>query len=181
VNRHGEQAPRRLLESMAREDLPEDLDGLPLWESAFQLAGFDLGTVADEFFGLLESWGRRHEKTIGELPRLRGVVEAGRTRVQIRVLGDPPLPAEAKVAVRFRPTAESDSRAYVTTWSEGEEAAVWLGREQIAHDTVCFQPGLPIGGAILYEAWQCQPVAWRDDDDGLLPLPAEPGESREPR
>jgi len=40
----------RLLQAFGDPRLPSDLRGLPLWQATFQLAGFDLAAVTDEFY-----------------------------------------------------------------------------------------------------------------------------------
>ena len=162
VERHGEQSLRKLLDTLSRPDVPSDLEGLRLWQAAFQLAGYDLGAIVDVFFARAEAWAREREEVIAALPRVRGLVQPGRTRIEVRVLADGDLPDGAEFAVRFRPGERSALRDYRVFRTKG--GRVSLDREYVAPDTVCFQPGLVTRRAILYEAWSCRPVRWAKDD-----------------
>ncbi len=49
VQLYGTDAPAKLLSTLGRPDFPRDLEGLTLWQTAFQLSGFNLGLVFDDY------------------------------------------------------------------------------------------------------------------------------------
>jgi hypothetical protein len=166
AERYGDQAPRHLLETLAKPDFPNGPRGMLLYQALFQLAGYDLSVVTDLFFQKLEATAKARAKEIAALPRLRGAVEAGKTRVRIRVLTDKPLPEGESLLVRLRPTPDADLQDY-RAWYARDDGSIELERDDIALDAVCFQPGLHHGKTVFYEPWQCQPVQWADDDSVL--------------
>jgi hypothetical protein len=166
ANRYGDDAPHRVLAALARDDFPVDAKGLALWQAAFQIAGFDLALVTDDFSRLLGQWKTQHAAALGQLPRLRGVLAPGKTAVDVVVVADGELPEGWRTSVRARPTEDSDSSEYSHYWTA--EGRVRLERNDVSHDTVCYQAGLSSpGGATLYEAWQCAPVDWASSDEAL--------------
>ncbi|MGC4120619.1 MAG: hypothetical protein QM765_39785 [Myxococcales bacterium] len=166
AERYGDQAPRHLLETLGKKDFPTNLGGLVLYQSLFQLAGYDLSVVADLFFKKLEATAKERAQEIAALPRLRGVVEAGESRLRITVRADKPLSDEHSILVRVRPTADADLTDYRVRFASAD-GAVEIERDAIALDTVCFQPGLRRGKTVFYEPWLCQSVKWADDDTVL--------------
>ena len=167
ADRYGDQAAQKLLSTLARDEFPSDQRGLALWQAAFQLAGFDLSVVVDTFFKQLEAWAKELQPELDALPRPRGIVEAGKTKLQIRLRTDRELPSGARLAVRLRPTEQSELSEYRT--HDARDGVVVVDRGDIAHNRVCFQAGLAIDDAMLFESWQCQPVEWAKTDDGLEP------------
>ncbi len=165
VGRYGEVSVRRVLETLGREDFPNDRSGRALWQTTFQLAGYDLSAVVDLFYRQLEAWAKRDEATLAALPRLRAAVEAGKSKVAVRVLADRDLPQGARLAVRVRPTAKSDLSEYTLRWADS--GRVFIDRDEIANEVLCFQPGLSRDNAMLFEAWRCSPLVWADDDGAL--------------
>lgn len=166
AERYGDQAPRHLLETLAKPDFPNQPRGLLLYQALFQIAGYDLSVVADSFFQKLEATAKARAEEIAALPRLRGVVEAGKKRLRIKVLSDKPLLTEKSIIVRVRPTADADLTDY-RAWYALDDGTIELDRDDIALDTVCFQPGLRHQKTVFYEPWQCQPVRWAEDDSAL--------------
>ncbi len=159
VGRYGPQAPAKILQSLGKKDFPSSLSGHALWQAAFQLSGFDLSLVVDDYWKLLARWARERKTEIADFPRLRGIVEAGTTTLDIRVAGDQPLPAGWTTIVRFRPTSSSPLRDFSVEAMVGDRAT--RPRDQLVNDTVCFQPGLVgVNQRTIYEPWQCVPVTW---------------------
>ncbi len=169
AERYGDQAPRCLLETLARPDFPTRPRGMLLYQTLFQLAGYDLSVVADLFFRKLEATAKARAAEIAALPRLRGAVEAGATKLKIKVLSDKPLPGGKTVVVRLRPTADAELQDY-RAWHAAQDGTVEVERHRIAMDTVCFQPGLKHAKTVFYEPWQCQRVRWAADDSALEPV-----------
>lgn len=163
VRRYGSEAPHRLLTTLARADFPRDLEGLELWQAAFQLAGFDLALVFDDYSGRLKSWEREHASAIDRLPRPRGALVRGADRVGVEVFLDNPLPEGWTTLVRFRPTDESPLFSYIT--QPTDDGIAWISREDLANEEACFQTGLLAAGVTLFEAWTCLPI----DAAGVLP------------
>lgn len=72
IQRYGPAAPTTLLLALARADFPRDLKGYVLWQTAFQLAGFDLDLVLDDYARYLKQLEPKYARQIALLPRPRG-------------------------------------------------------------------------------------------------------------
>ena len=162
VRRYGPQAPKALLQTLARADFPRDLDGYALWQSAFQLSGFDLDLVFDDYARHLKTLELKYARQIAALPRLRGsLVKTGKA-LEVALRLDLPLPDGARALVRLRPGMDSDTEQYRTSYSKSATPGQMLARvpsSMIARDEVCFQAGLLYGGIIVYEPWGCLPIS----------------------
>ena len=156
IRRYGNGAPRQLLSTLARPDFPRDLQGPELWQAAFQLAGFDLAVLFDDYSSRLKSWEREYAAIIDTLPRLRGVLVRRHALVGVHVLLDGPAPEGWKAVVRFRPTSESPLDSYVTL--PVVKGVAWQSLRRIANEEVCFQSGLEAMGITLFEGWTCLPL-----------------------
>lgn len=161
VARYGETAPRKLLLTLARDDFPRDLDGYALWQTAFQLAGFDLDLVLDDYARHLKQLEPEYATQIAALPRARGsLVDQGRGRaVALRM--DQALPAGTFLLVRFRPGMSSRSEQYRISFAALSPAGHYTAEvpaRMVTRDEVCFQPGLMYAGVIIYEPWVCLPA-----------------------
>jgi hypothetical protein len=165
IRRYGADAPKTLLQTLGRPDFPRDLEGYTLWQAAFQLSGFDLTLVFDDYARLLKEWELQSAAMIADLPRPRGslVLRDGSVGVAVRL--DAALPARWRAVVRFRPRSDSPLRDYVTRSTEDDIA--WQSINSIANEKVCFQPGLGTKGIVIYEIWSCLPLdsAAKDTDD----------------
>ena len=162
VHRYGAQAPKTLLQTLARADFPRDLEGYELWQSAFQLSGFDLDLVFDDYARHLKTLERKYARQIAALPRPRGsLVKTGKSyEVSLRL--DLPLPDDAYPLVRLRPGMGSGTEQYRTSYSKSQTPGKMLARVPasiITRDEICFQAGLAYGGIIVYEPWGCLPIS----------------------
>ncbi|MCD2518917.1 ABC transporter permease [Massilia sp. G4R7] len=161
VKRYGAAAPHTLLRTLAREDFPRDLDGYALWQTAFQLAGFDLDLVLDDYARHLKTLEATHARQVARLPRPRGslVEQDGEYAIVLRF--DLPLPDDAMPLVRYRPGNSTDSSSYRTRFGDEPDAGtttVEVPEEMITRDQVCFQPGVVVESLTLYEPWVCLPL-----------------------
>jgi hypothetical protein len=156
VRRYGAEAPKTLLLTLGRPDFPRDLEGYTLWQAAFQLSGFDLTLVFDDYARLLKEWELQSAASIAELPRPRGSLVRNDESVGVAVRLDAALPAGWRAVVRFRPRGDSPLRDYATRSTENDIA--WQSLNSIANERVCFQPGIGTQGIVIYEVWTCLPL-----------------------
>jgi hypothetical protein len=156
IQRYGDDAPRRLLSALARFDFPRDLQGLELWQAAFQIAGFDLALTFDDYSTRLKSMERQYAAAIDAFPRPRGALVRKGHLVGVEVLLDGPVPRGWQAVVRFRPTETSALSTYVTR--RAVQGVAWRSRNDLANEEVCFQTGLMSREATLFEAWECLPL-----------------------
>lgn len=161
VARYGEAAPKRLLVTLAREDFPRDLEGYALWQTAFQLAGFDLDLVLDDYARHLKQLEPGYAAEMAALPRARGsLVGNGRDQaVALRL--DQALPDVTFLLVRFRPGMASKSEQYRSSFAALSPAGQYTAEVpplMVTRGEVCFQPGLMHAGVIIYEPWVCLPA-----------------------
>jgi hypothetical protein len=161
VQRHGAKAPKAVLETLARADFPRDLEGYVLWQAAFQLSGFDLDLVFDDYARHLKRLELKFADQIALLPRPRGSLVKTGAAYDVALRLDLPLPDGAFPIVRLRPGMNSGTEQYRTSYSKSTVAGKMLARVPasiITRDQVCFQPGLIHGGITIYEPWTCLPV-----------------------
>ena len=156
VERYGHDAPKKLLLTLGRADFPRDLAAYTLWQTAFQLSGFDLSLVFDDYARRLKAWELNSSAFLNNLPRPRGSLVRGEGRVGVTVRLDGELPPGWRVVVRFRPRNDSELRDYVTR--DTRDGVAWLSLNRVAHEKVCFQPGINAEGIVIYEAWTCLPL-----------------------
>ena len=162
VKRYGPAAPKTLLQTLAGEDFPRELGGYALWQTAFQLSGFDLDLVLDDYARHLKSLGLKYARQIAELPRPRGILVTQDKGYAVALRFDLPLPAKASALVRFRPGKASDSARYRTSYSALSAAGKYTAAVPggiVTGGEICLQPGLYYGGIIIYEPWVCLPVS----------------------
>jgi len=165
VTRYGPEAPKKLLLALAKEDFPRNLEGFILWQTAFQLAGFDLDLVLDDYARYLKQLETRYTRQIAELPRPRGSLVKQDQGYAVALRFDQPFPADAFPLVRFRPGKSSNLAQYRTSYSalspDGKSIAIVPGKI-VTRGEVCFQPGLLYGGITIYEPWVCLPTSAAD-------------------
>ncbi len=160
VRLYGEAALARLLQAFDDPRLPSDLRGLQLWQSTFQIAGFDLAAVIDEFYRGISDYAALHAARVAELPRPRVVLVRLERTIGAMLVLDPPLasPAAYSFVMRFRRAPDSpltDYRQFQATPNQ----PVWPRGRDIAGGRVCVQPGVNVGAEVLYEPWTCLPTA----------------------
>ena len=161
VNRYGATAPKTLLLALASEDFPRDLEGYALWQTAFQLAGFDLDLVLDDYARHLKRLESTYAQQIAKLPRPRGSLVEEDEEYYIALRFDLPLPEGATPLVRYRPGKIADSAAYRTRYGYLSEAGryfVDVPENLVTRNEICFQPGVRVQSVIIFEPWVCLPV-----------------------
>lgn len=161
VRRYGSEAPKIMLQALARPDFPRDLKGYALWQTAFQLGGFDVDLVFDDYARYLKTLERKYARQIAALPRPRGSLVQDESGYAVKLRLDQPLPEDAYLLVRFRPGPASESEQYRTSYIvEGERKMLAvMPPNMITRGQVCFQPGVAYGGIAVYEPWGCLPVS----------------------
>ncbi len=162
VRRYGAAAPKTLLHTLASPDFPRDLKGYALWQTAFQLSGYDLDLVFDDYARYLKGLEPKFARQIAALPRPRGSLLVTGALYEVALRLDQPLPEDAGLLVRFRPGADSGSEQYRVSYSYLSDAGKPLAvvpENVIARGEICFQPGLRYGGIVVYEPWACLPAA----------------------
>jgi hypothetical protein len=159
VRVYGEGAVARLLQAFDDPRLPRDLYGVPLWQSTFQLAGFDLAAVVDEFYRGIEEYAAMHAERLAALPRPRVVLVRSQGAVGAMAVVDSPRgAAEYDLMVRFRPSADSPLTDYQHFTAVANEP-VWPRGRAVLGGRLCVQPGVQIGAEVLYEGWTCLPTS----------------------
>lgn len=161
VERYGAAAPHALLRTLAREDFPRDLEGYALWQTAFQLARFDLDLVLDDYARHLKGLEATHARQIARLPRPRGSLVEQDEGYTIALRFDLPLPDDVLPVVRYRPGNSADSSSYRTRYGELSEAGkytVEVPENMVARGQVCFQAGVIVESLAMYEPWVCLPL-----------------------
>jgi hypothetical protein len=160
VRLYGDDALARLLQAFADPRLPSDLRGLPLWQSTFQLAGFDLAAVVDEFYRGVDDYATQHADRIAALPRPRVVlVRLDRAVGAMPVLDSPAAndAAEYSLVMRFRPAPDSSLSEY-RQFPAAPNQPVWPRSRNMSGGLVCVQAGVQVGAEVLYESWTCLPT-----------------------
>ncbi|MDB5951313.1 MAG: hypothetical protein JWR65_3168 [Massilia sp.] len=151
-----------LLLALASKDFPRDLEGYALWQTAFQLAGFDLDLVLDDYARHLRQLEPRFARQIAELPRPRGsLVEQGEGYA-VTLRFDLALPANATPLVRFRPGKSSNSAQYRTRYSAlspGGKFSADVPNKIATRGEMCFQPRMMYEAITIYEPWVCLPLS----------------------
>jgi hypothetical protein len=168
VRLQGEGAVARLLEAFDDSRLPADLRGIELWQSVFQLAGFDLAAVVDEFYREVEDYKTLHADRIAQLPRPRVVVVRRRGAFGAMLVVDSPPDegAQHRLVIRFRPAPDSPLADY-QRFSAAANRPVWPRGRSMVGGRICVQPGVEIGAEVLYEAWSCLPTSEAVDFDSV--------------
>ena len=168
VRLHGDGAVARLLDAFDDPRLPSDLRGVELWQSVFQLAGFDLAAVVDEFYRGIEEYRAAHAEQIAALPRPRVVaVRRGGAFGAMLVLDSAPdEAARHRLVMRFRPAPDSPLADY-QHFSAMPNRPVWPRGRSMLGGRICVQPGVEIGAEVVYEAWTCLPTSEAVDIDSV--------------
>jgi hypothetical protein len=158
VRLYGEDAVARLLRAFADERLPQDTSGLALWQACFQLAGFDLGRVVDDFYREVEEEARARADELAALPRPRVVLVTSGGRYGAKAVLDRPLPKDWTLRLRFRPAPDSGLASY-DTYQATPGVPHWRMAKDIRKAQLCVQAGVHLPhGNTLYEPWACLPV-----------------------
>jgi hypothetical protein len=168
VRVYGESAVPRLLGAFDDPRLPSDLRGVPLWQATFQLAGFDLAAVTDEFYRRVSDYAAAHAAELAALPRPR-VVPVRSTRgigAMAVIDGSDAAPTTPELVMRFRPAPDSSYTEYRQLSAVPNEP-VWPGRRYGFAGRLCVQAGVTVGAEVLYEPWTCLPTSDAIDADTL--------------
>ncbi len=160
VRLYGEAALPRMLQAFDDPRLPSDLRGLPLWQSTFQLAGFDLAAVVDEFYGVVADYATLHAARVAALPRPRVVLVRLDRAVGAMAVLDPPHAENAahRLVMRFRPAPDSPLQDY-REFPATANLPIWPGGRNMSGGRICVQPGVRVGAEVLYEPWTCLPTS----------------------
>ncbi|MBD8528942.1 MULTISPECIES: ABC transporter permease [unclassified Massilia] len=167
VRRYGAAAPATLLRTLAREDFPRDLEGYVLWQTAFQLARFDLDLVLDDYARHLKALESTHARRIAQLPRPRGSLVDEDDEFAIALRFDLPVPEGATPLVRYRPGKVGNAANYRVRIGQLSDSGTYLAEVPdniITRGEVCFQPGLVVDALVMYEPWVCLPVDAAEGD-----------------
>jgi hypothetical protein len=156
VRRYGRDAPKKLLLTLGNPEFPRDLKGFALWQAAFQLSGFDLTLVLDDYAQTVKGWETEFASLLADLPRPRGSLVRDDDSVGVAMRLDNALPAGWRTVVRFRPREDSPLRDYATR--RVRDNVAWQPLSSIANERVCFQPGVGNRDVVIYEAWICLPL-----------------------
>lgn len=178
VRLHGEGAVARLLQAFADPRLPSDLRGLPLWQSTFQLAGFDLAAVVDELYRGVDEYASQHAEEIAALPRPRVVLVRSRGSIGAMLVLDPESNAAGReLVIRFRPAPDSPL-ADIQGFSAAPNEPAWPRGRTMLGGRICVQGGVELGAEVLYEPWRCLPAS-DAVDYGDLQNERDPGDDAE--
>jgi len=160
VRLYGEGAVARLLQAFADPRLPSDLRGLPLWQSTFQLAGFDLAAVVDELYRGVEDYASQHAEEIAALPRPRVVLVRSRGSLGAMLVLDAESNDAAghELLIRFRPAPDSPL-SDIQGFNVAPNEPAWPRGRTMLGGRICVQGGVEIGAEVLYEPWRCLPAS----------------------
>jgi len=164
VKRYGIEAPRNILKTIGREDFPRDLDGFALWEIAFQMTGYDISLVFDDYSRAMKTLELKYQKEIAALPRLHGdlvVRNDNKEEVGVELYTDKDVPKAWRTEVRFKPSVNSSLDEYLTIGVTDDVG--WIIKDLLGTGDVCFQPGITNGHISIYEAWTCLPLSSASD------------------
>ncbi len=152
VEKYGDQAPAKVLHSFGRDDAPEKLKGMELWNDVFQAAGYNLDDTIDTFFARLDRLVDEHREFVTNLPRLRGAVQLQDFRVGVEVQWEP-VPGWQPVC-RFRQAADSPDRQYLHSFRDSDNI-FWVPRDSFPASSFWYQLGLRESGGerVIYEPW----------------------------
>lgn len=173
VNRYGGAAPKTLLRVLARKDFPRDLEGYALWQTAFQLARFDLDLVLDDYARHLKGLEAKHARRIAQLPRPRGSLVEQEDEDEewsgyaIALRFDLPVPKDVVPLVRYRPGKAAGSSSYRIRYAPRSESGTYSATVpdgMVTRGEICFQPGIVVESLTLYEPWVCLPVESADEE-----------------
>jgi ABC-type transport system involved in multi-copper enzyme maturation permease subunit len=162
VQRYGAVAPKKVLQVLANEDFPRDLERYALWQTAFQLAGFDLDLVLDDYARRLKRLEPAHARQIAALPRPRGSLVEQDDDYLVALRFDLPVPDAVTPVVRYRPGKSADSASYRTRFVDRSDDGTYnadVPAQMVTRGEICFQPGVMVDGIVIYEPWVCLPVA----------------------
>jgi hypothetical protein len=161
VARYGGDAPVRVLLALNQAAFPRDLNGYELYRSAFQLAGFDLNLVLNDYALGLRRLDAAYGPVIDALPRPRGLLVRDDGRVGIAVQLDRQAASDEQFRVRFRPRDDSGRHELVVVRRldrRGARLVAWAPPAQVANDKICYQIGVATDFAVVYEPWSCLPL-----------------------
>lgn len=157
IRRYGEDAPARIFIEAGRRELPPNLDGPELWNELFQANGFDVGLVADDFYGAADRLARKHRAWVDRLPRPRGAVEVKKAWIRVKATLDGPLPEGWRVVCRHRPAEDSPLDRYQPAY--GSEGVFTWPQSEVSGQRIWYQLGVSQGsGPVLFEAWASAPL-----------------------
>ncbi len=162
VRRYGAAAPKTLLQALAHDDFPRDLHGYVLWQTAFQMSGFDLDLVFDDYARHLAALEMRFATRIAAMPRPRGSLVTDDEDYAVVLKLDLPLPKDAETLVRFRPGMKSKSSQYRISYTEESDdgaLSATVPGDMLVRGEICFQTGVSYKASTVFEPWICLPAS----------------------
>jgi hypothetical protein len=160
VRLYGAASLTRLVRAFGDARLPSDLRGLSLWQSAFQLAGMDLGAVVDELYRAVGGVIQRRGDELAALPRPRVRLVRRNGSIGAQILLDPTRAGAREgngLRLRFKPTPRSPLDE-LESYGASTATPIWRDDSEIAGGQVCVQAGVVVAQRTLYESWTCLPV-----------------------
>jgi hypothetical protein len=161
VQRYGPAAPRTLLKTLARDDFPRELAAYELWQTAFQMSGYDLDLVFDDYARQLKRLEVEYAQQVDALPRPRGSLVKTGKGYEVELHFDR-RPAFGLAVVRFRPGNNINSALYRTSVvpiTPTDDLRRAVPKRLIVQEQVCFQPGYMYLRIYIYEPWTCLPLS----------------------
>jgi ABC-type transport system involved in multi-copper enzyme maturation permease subunit len=152
VDRYGDEAPAALLRSFGREEAPERLAGVELWQDMFQAAGYNLDETIDAFYARLDALVDEHRAFVETLPRPRGAVRFETDYVGVRIIAE--VPDGWQPICRFRQEAGDEDFQYLQGVA-GAENTFWIAGNELPGPTFWYQVGLreTSGERVIFEPW----------------------------
>jgi hypothetical protein len=154
---YGEAALGKLVRAFGNDKLAVDLNGMALWQAAYQGAGYDLGAVLDAMFRAIARDGKERAEEIAALPRPRVRLVKEGDLFGVQPLLDTPDALGRGIFLRFKPAADSEATEYDLAVSMPGEPS-WRADEQVQGGQICVQPGVNLEREVLYEPWVCLPT-----------------------
>jgi hypothetical protein len=138
----GEDAPRRILSTLRRPEVPSDASGDALVRAALQLAGCDASAVSSAWGRRLDELAAQRKADIERIPTLVGNLREEDDEPVLRaVLEGPPLEgAIYRIRVRARPDDAIENQATSSAELEADgHLDFWIPEGFVTNDSVDFQ------------------------------------------
>ena len=148
--------------ALARDDAPEDLEGLPLWQDTLRAAGCALEVAVARWGERMSESVRAEREFLDRLPRLGGgLVEFDDDELLFELRLDRPVAKPAEIYyLRVRRDPEVPENQIYTFTAElepdGSTASFWVPEDWLDGSSFELQFGQSIDGSLwpLFEDWQ---------------------------